>query len=785
MPNVETVTNVVFTLSSGNKEEEYFREENKFAELLNEGLERTLISDCLQKTQKDAISAKSELDQLISERNVEFENVRKTSLGIKSRVESFLKKVEEVQEKVNKQELEVEDNLAVTLQEELELAKEVEFNKQYICALQQLIPVEDSLTNFEKAVEMKDFSLASELLKKLEKLLASDQLRKDTTIFKLVSEKHVDMQRNMIVQLEDLFSEAISFVRVEGGHDIQTRSTLIVTSQNGQKLNISLGEVIDIMRTLGILDKSVNVFKRSFLKHILRPFSKHPDSLINVEKTFDSARLTYREMDNEANEGQYFDNLTEVFDFVALHVCNVKEDSESQNVTINSNNPLYMVKNIGKLLPEICQEIISGYLSPALPSRLSELDSFAKIGDKAKKFEERLHTLGFVEREFALLTKYVDDIDIHFSERLRENLLETARTLMIAEDFSTVEIADSPDSFNLEESELPEAIQSALSKNSFISQVEELHLDDMFLFPACSITKPTQSIVNLAYQSLEEAKELNEFCASSLYESVRDMFDLYKAIMPAHYQHIYENVPALGMLFHNDCMYIMHHLQTLGYQFSKLVKNSTNPSYITFVDMVPEFRNLGEKYFNIQLRSQRNSLIDTISSLGGFHDATLESKYHQIESTLNQIVYSLNQLSKIWKPVLPSHLALKAIGLLLDTVVARCIQEIQDLGDISEEESHHLYKLSTILTACDQLVAYDGINVQDALATYVPHWSKYHKQIELLELSFAEIMERFRTGQLDEFKPNELENLIRAIFADTALRTKNLEEIGRTYRYQT
>ncbi|ORY06958.1 Zw10-domain-containing protein [Basidiobolus meristosporus CBS 931.73] len=239
------------------------------------------------------------------------------------------------------------------------------------------------------------------------------------------------------------------------------------------------------------------------------------------------------------------------------------------------------------------------------------------------------------------------------------------------------------------------------------------------------------------------------------------------------------------MLFHNDCMYIMHHLQTLGYQFSKLSTSKSSQAHVTFVDMVPEFRSLGEKYFNIQLRTQSNSLIETINSLNGFHDATLENKYDLIESTMNQIVYSLNQLSKIWKPILPSHLALKSIGMLLDTVAVRCIQEIQKLGDISEEESHHLYKLSTILTSCDQLMNYDGANIQDVLAAYVPHWSKYHKQIELLELSFAEIMERFRTGQLDEFKPSELENIIRAIFADTALRTKNLEEISRTYRYQT
>ncbi|ORY06957.1 Zw10-domain-containing protein, partial [Basidiobolus meristosporus CBS 931.73] len=535
MPNVETVTKVIFALSSGTKGEEDFEVEEKFAELLDGGLERNLISDCLITTQKEILSVKGELDQLIAERNVEFENVRKSSLEMKAKVESFLKMVDDVQEKANKQELGIEDNLATILQEEMKLSEEAEMNKQLIAALQQLLPVEENLANFEKAVQSKDYSLASDLLKKQEKLLASDQLRKDTNIYKLLLERHAEMQRSMVVQLEDLFSEAISFKRTEEGYELQTQETLIVTTQDDQKQNLSLYEVVDIMKTLGILDKSVNIFKRSFTKHILRPFSKNPESWIDIEDLLDSRKLIFRE-NNHGTKQEYFENFTKIFDFVAQHVCGVKQEEDTKDNMANQNNATYMIKSIGKLLPEICHEVIAGYLSPALPSRLSELDAFTELGVKAKKFEEKLQHLGFVENDFRVLSKYIDDIDIHFSERLRENLLDAARTLMIAEDFSTIEIDDAPDSFVLESSELPKAIQDALSKNSFITQVQELHLDDMFLFPACSITKPTQSIVNLAYQSLEEAKELNEFCASSLCESVRDMFDLYKAIMPVHYQ---------------------------------------------------------------------------------------------------------------------------------------------------------------------------------------------------------------------------------------------------------
>ena len=45
------------------------------------------------------------------------------------------------------------------------------------------------------------------------------------------------------------------------------------------------------------------------------------------------------------------------------------------------------------------------------------------------------------------------------------------------------------------------------------------------------------------------------------------MLDLFRAIMPVYYQSSLEEIPGLSMLFFNDCMYISHHLLTLGFHY--------------------------------------------------------------------------------------------------------------------------------------------------------------------------------------------------------------------------
>lgn len=95
---------------------------------------------------------------------------------------------------------------------------------------------------------------------------------------------------------------------------------------------------------------------------------------------------------------------------------------------------------------------------------------------------------------------------------------------------------------------------------------------------------------------------LNEKKKSAIeaFYNVRDLFVLFRAIMPIYHQDEIEFIPSKSMLFYNDCVYIAHHLLTLGHHYQNKLRYPLD-STATFIDMVPAYRNLGQMYFKKQL----------------------------------------------------------------------------------------------------------------------------------------------------------------------------------------
>jgi hypothetical protein len=92
--------------------------------------------------------------------------------------------------------------------------------------------------------------------------------------------------------------------------------------------------------------------------------------------------------------------------------------------------------------------------------------------------------------------------------------------------------------------------------------------------------------------------------AANLVVTARDIFEMYRAVVPVHHGDKLENVPTLGMLFHNDCMYMAHVLLTLGHTQRAKLPEDVRP-LVSFVDMVIPLRKLAEHYYFIQMVRHR------------------------------------------------------------------------------------------------------------------------------------------------------------------------------------
>ena len=70
-------------------------------------------------------------------------------------------------------------------------------------------------------------------------------------------------------------------------------------------------------------------------------------------------------------------------------------------------------------------------------------------------------------------------------------------------------------------------------------------------------------------------------------------------------------------LHHNNCMYLAHHLLTIGPQFQSQLRQDLSLVSVTFVDLVPKLRRLGTECFIRCLQKQRDGLTDCLANAKG------------------------------------------------------------------------------------------------------------------------------------------------------------------------
>lgn len=133
-----------------------------------------------------------------------------------------------------------------------------------------------------------------------------------------------------------------------------------------------------------------------------------------------------------------------------------------------------------------------------------------------------------------------------------------------------------------------------------------------------------------------------------VFYGIRDVFDLFRAIVPLKHADMFSQVPQLCAVFHNDCFYIAHHLLTLGHQFRGKLPEAMRPA-ATFVDMVPAFQELGEATFLKMQRLQQLQLNKTLSEAHGFGGTDDDDHFEEVQRIIQQVQHQLTRLASVWK----------------------------------------------------------------------------------------------------------------------------------------
>jgi len=303
-----------------------------------------------------------------------------------------------------------------------------------------------------------------------------------------------------------------------------------------------------------------------------------------------------------------------------------------------------------------------------------------------------------------------------------------------------------------------------------------------FRFPACQISASTKRLVDQAYELMVEATQSSPYIAAQLLYAVRMMFELYLDVVPIYHKERLEILPQQAAIFHTNCMYIAHHLMTLGHQFKSQLPEAMNGGLVTFVDIAVLMRHKGSEQFLGEMREQKKQLLDTLREAGAFQYVAESTAYLvAAETAVKRCLLRLQHLQTVWREVLPSNVYCSALGTLLNTCVDEVITRVIQLEDIPEPSAVHLLAIFGIITdRAPSLFEDPNTEATPAVHRYVKRWSRFKELMLVLGSSMVDILDRWADGKgplAHEFTVDQLKHLIRALFQNTERRAQVLAKI--------
>ncbi|GAB1733877.1 hypothetical protein NU195Hw_g4513t1 [Hortaea werneckii] len=320
------------------------------------------------------------------------------------------------------------------------------------------------------------------------------------------------------------------------------------------------------------------------------------------------------------------------------------------------------------------------------------------------------------------------------------------------------------------------------------NQVQQPAEREMTLRETFSVTLIPDGVIKLLQQIIADAQSLAgpEYASSPIAPAASALYTLptlalaiYRATAPT----VYAKLDTGNMLIYNDA-------NQLASQLREWQSSQPSTSRLRLDADVKALENFAKKAYASEMDSQRTIIRDLLDGAQGFTNVTKTPFKAESESAIEQTVDRLRALHTQWQPVLSSAALLQSLGSLLATATAKIIADVEDLGDIGEEDSHQLRRLMEKLTTVKDLFATqvsspDGqpsttATAQDMTFIYCPNWLKFQYLAEILESSLADIKYLWHEGELSlEFEADEVCELIEGLFADSDMRRRAMAEIRR------
>lgn len=710
------------------------------------------LQTALSSIQKKCDQKRAELYEIITEDIVEFKQQADSTSAVRHQLKEVQNEFERLDEKIKN---DVRGKLLGSSGKKQEIEAKLLETEKLIQFLTGLYSVYETFTSSWKDLEVENYSnAASKIRKALTAIGEINEEGKNAQIY-------ISLQRELS-QRHDKLKKVLN----DKWHTIFVWKPKRITADTNT-LHLSLTvmknqilQVSEAMKELNIWERMVHSFVKQLLAAFCSPFVSLQDRLIIVEEGEEAISVCFKQHTSPCTISEIFSCLLNLFQFVEGIISDDGWLSGIQKV---------MEEILPNLLIEKC-------LSNSVPSTVEELSSYDQVISLTEEFEKTLVKMKFLSPDFDQLSKYVKNINVHFSKKQVEDILVQARNIL-SQPLHDTKLMKHEDVLENLETIGAAPVQTV---DSLVEIFNGEELDAKFFhFPTCHVSETVVQFVNLLYSTLLKCAQSSGSAAIELFHTCRDILDLYCAIVPSCHKTVIAEIPRVAAIHHNNCLYVSHHLLTLGHQFQCKLPPPLNSGTTTFVDFIPKLQQIGEETFLAELRKQRDITVKPLKSTGSFDNVSYEERQSKVEKCLEQSLLHVAQVSSVYQEVLPLYVYAKSTGALLDSLTVCFIEKVTCLEDISAEDStvlhsfiqHMLHKMEMILQVKKSIHSIDPSEVCN-------HFVKLQELGFVLSASLVDIVNSWQNGKLSkQFTPLELRSLIKAVFQNTDHRAKLLAKI--------
>ncbi|XP_044138214.1 centromere/kinetochore protein zw10 homolog [Bufo gargarizans] len=759
-------------------------------------LEKEDLGTKISRLSRRVEEVKGEVCDMINKKYDEFLPSMQSAEDLVAQVNSLNRDVDLLKSTI---ENEVQNELKVAISEFTELKHQLERNTMILEVLSQLQEFNSAIEKYNTALSERNYTSAAEQLGKAQNCLKILKSRKgfELKVLKSLGIELTVQKQNMLYHLGEEWQKLAVWklppTKDHSSLEMVLKTELHLCTLPSTDENSSapiLGSVLQALAILGELNTKFKFFSQLLLNYILKPLVSYPSLHVLVETQPQGVILRFESTKADLEHpppAEVFLKLKLVLELLHKHLLDVPLENQRGG---EEENKVVLAEVLGDLIwEEISESIIKDCLVYSIPTNSSKLEQYEEVIKATEQFENDLKGMKYLKGDATELLKYARNVNSHFASKKCQEVIVTARNLMTSEIHNTVKITpdskvtvpklQSPGGEKVKQTKSPSHEAPALENEAKLSQ-------HTFSLPTCRISESVEKLMELAYQTLSEATTSNKPCAIQLFYTVRNIFHLFYDVVPTYHKENLQKLPQLSAIHHNNCMYIAHHLLTLGHQFRYHLPVPLSDGAATFVDMVPGFRRLGTETFLAQMRLQKGELLDRLSNARSFINMEDEDNYTAAHKAIRQVIHQLSRLGKVWQDVLPVEIYCKAVGTLLNTAITEMVNKIAALEDISTEDGERLYTLCRTMIEEGPLVftplPEEGKNkrFQEEVPIYVQKWMKFKELMIILQANLQEIVDRWADGKgplATEFSTNEVKSLIRALFQNTERRAAALAKI--------